>query len=215
MIPFSYNEDRCFFFPVDPWRAYAYWDYSAATWERLRSDSARLVVMLQREGETRYEIELPPESKSFYFNDLTPRANYRVLLTIRRPYGLEGLMQSQPIVMPPDSPSPINDPRFATFQFLTRRLRRRLDAEGHRVGRGYEAEGGRTLMVQPQGGVEPNVWTSWPQESGTPEGGPSARDTLFGLSSLALPGRPAVGGAPDGAVPWLHREEEGKEGRHV
>lgn len=203
MIPFSYNQDRCYFFPVDPTRAYAYWDYSAETWARLAAKGGRVVVMLLREGVTVQQVEIPAEAKTFYFTNLSARTRYVVRLWIRDGAQLEKLFDSPRIETPPNAPSALDAPRFATFHFLKRRLRKR-PALDQLPARGYEIEGEESNgAAATQPGTPENWETPW-SEAPDEAQHDAPRRAIFGYSSMALLGN-GPKEEPAGTPPsWAH-----------
>lgn len=216
MIPFSYNQDRCYFFPVDPTRAYAYWDYSADTWNHIASKGGRLVVMLLREGVVIQQVEIPAEAKTFYFSGLEARTRYLVRLWIRDGAQLEKLFDSPPIETPPNAPSALDAPRFATFHFLKRRLRKR-PAQGPLPAAGYEIEGEDRPGSSLTANNAPENWeTPW---SETPDDAQqdSARRAIFGYSSMALLGNGPKDEKVETPPSWSHLDHADapdKEGDH-
>ena len=122
MLPFSYNSDRCYLYPINPRSIYGYWDFSAKTWEELERSGGKLVVILRRADEEVARIDVDRESKNYYFKHVEPNASYRMTLAYRDGGRLQAIMASRSVTTPTDRLSGDRSLRFRKFRFLKRRI---------------------------------------------------------------------------------------------
>ncbi len=116
MLPFSYNQDRCLIFPVDPGSLYAYWDYSEESWQDMDQNNVNLILQMERQDGEVFTIQVRRESRSYWFKDLSPSTFYRlVLLTVDSQGEKKVFLKSSPVRMPPNQVSTHTEASFKTF----------------------------------------------------------------------------------------------------
>lgn len=115
MLPFSYNKNRCYLLPVDPWKLHAYWDYSAKTWDMLTQSGPLIRLVLKADNQEYARAVVPREVKSYYFTGVEPSRAYQ--LFIEPAQGAQGqvILTSNPAKSLSDSPSMDLNIDFGTF----------------------------------------------------------------------------------------------------
>ena len=123
-LPFSYNQTRLEILVRDPEWAYAYWDFSAQTWnwvaEIFRRDSGarpklRVHNLSQR---TSYDLDVNLEAKNWYLNLGQPDTEFEAELGILDSQGRFHLIaRSNRIRTPRNSPSTVIDPKWDPSEF--------------------------------------------------------------------------------------------------
>ncbi len=114
MLPFSYNEDRVFLYPIDPTVAFGYWDFTEATWERVKTNPHwPLVLLLMSDDHVIRRVETSKEAKNFYFRGTPPDTDLQLVLAIHENGHDSVILRSPHVLTPPYSPSPRMDVEFS------------------------------------------------------------------------------------------------------
>ena len=105
MLPFSYNKDDIELLPVEPNTLYAYWDYSAATWEELQQCEAKhlILILLSESNERHFIINL--ETKNYYFKGVKSNHEYQIQLACPLLNGFKLILESKKVTTPAKWPS--------------------------------------------------------------------------------------------------------------
>ena len=117
MLPFSYDHDAIYLFPVTPNLSFAYWDYSGATWDRLQSLYVENAVLLLKNSDETFRYDISKRVRNYYFPGLKARHTYSLSLAAEIGGRLQVIMESQPATTPADSPSKNRSVRFARFRW--------------------------------------------------------------------------------------------------
>ncbi len=110
-LPRFYDDNVAGFFPQGPGVVFAYWELSGSQWEVAAGLGGAVLVRLYRAVESEgfddqyilvREVEPPPGTDNWYFNDLKPDSAYRFEIGCRLPDGsFFPLVGSEKISTPP------------------------------------------------------------------------------------------------------------------
>ena len=127
-LPDFYAEKELVALPIDPFRFYVYWDFDTPLEADVKDilNRAPDVFMLKvsdvtgvmYNGENAHNYELlscDPLSREFYVNTRWHDRNLCVELVYRHAKGLETLLRSNTVYIPPATVSPVRQDRFAHF----------------------------------------------------------------------------------------------------